>query len=212
MTDRNGIDPDGTDPAASTMFSGGLTFGEVPEPSVPAGVAEDPAEGDGPHGAAGMPRRAPLPGCRDARGCVSENHRAVSTEAGHYLRAVAQDEAPAHFGTQPGGGPVDDDARRIWAIAFGLIARRRFEADAPLADIGRTAATAAHEHAAAALPLLDVEMLIRDALGEPVPTGEIGPAAAAGIHLLVFASIVDELALCEAELDCLITEAEALAV
>ncbi|HEY0002063.1 MAG TPA: hypothetical protein VGB74_16550 [Actinoplanes sp.] len=136
----------------------------------------------------------------------------TTTEAGRYLRAVAQAEAPAYFGTQPGGAPVDDAARRVWAIAFGLVARRRFEADTPLAEIGRSAATAVHEHAAAALPRLDVEMLIRDALGEPVPTGEIDPAVAAGVHLLIFASIADELALCDAELDCLITEAEALAV
>jgi len=130
----------------------------------------------------------------------------VKTDAGRYLRATARDDAPTRYGAP--AGEVDDAARRVWKIAFGLAARRRFDADSPLAEISRTVATAVHDHAAAALPILDAEMLVRDALGEPVPTDDIDPGVLVGIHLLLFASLVDELALGDGELDGLIADAE----
>jgi hypothetical protein len=130
----------------------------------------------------------------------------VKTEAGRYLRAAARDDAPARFGTPP--VEVDEAARRVWTIAFGLAARRRFDLDSPLPEISRTVAAAVHGHAAAALPILDAEMLVRDALGEPVPTDGIDPGVLVGVHLLLFASLVDELALGDGELDGLIAEAE----
>jgi hypothetical protein len=133
--------------------------------------------------------------------------RKIQTEAGRYLRAAARNEPPARYGTPTDA--VDDAARRVWEIAFGLAVRRRVDADSPLAEISRTVATAVHDHAAAALPLLDAEMLVRDALGEPVPTDGIDPEVLIGVHLLVFASLTDELALGDGELDGLIAEAEA---
>jgi hypothetical protein len=54
-------------------------------------------------------------------------------------------------------------------------------------------------------------MLVRDALGEPVPTEDIDPGVRVGVHLLLFASLTDELALGDGELDDLVTEAERLA-
>jgi hypothetical protein len=135
--------------------------------------------------------------------------RTVTTEAGRYLQAVARDDPPAHYGTTP--GRVDGAARRIWAIAFGLVVRRRFEPYTPLAEISRTVAAAVRDHSAAALPVLDAEMLVRDALGEVVPVEEIDPEVLLGVHLLLFASLADELALGDAELDTLIAEAEELA-
>jgi len=131
------------------------------------------------------------------------------TNAGDYLRAAAGDEAPARFGTP--SGPVDDYARRVWRHAFGLVVRRRFRAGSPLAEISRTVATAVHVHEAAALHPIDAEMLVRAELGEPVPVGEIDPVELVGVHLLVFASLADELALSDGELDDLVTEAERLA-
>jgi hypothetical protein len=131
------------------------------------------------------------------------------TTAGDYLRAAAVDEAPARFGTPP--GPVDDYARRVWHTAFGLAVRRRFEPGSPLAEISRTVATAVHVHEAAGLPTIDVEMLVRAELGEPVPVDELDPVVLIGAHLLVFASLVDELALGDGELDDLVTQAERLA-
>lgn len=132
------------------------------------------------------------------------------TNAGDYLRAAAGDEAPARFGTP--SGPVDDYARRVWRNAFGLAVRRRFEPGSPLAEISRTVASAVHMHEVAALPVIDAEMLVRAELGETVPVGELDPAVEVGVHLLLFASLADELALGDGELDDLVTEAERLAV
>ena len=103
------------------------------------------------------------------------------------------------FGTPP--GPVDDYARRVWQCAFGLAVRRRFEPDSPLAEISRTVALAVHAHESAGLPVIDAEMLVRAELGETVPVGELDPAVLLGVHLLVFASLVDELALGDEEED-----------
>jgi hypothetical protein len=135
---------------------------------------------------------------------VCEAHRApeITTEAGRYLRAVARDEAA------PRRGVADDDARRLWEIAFGLMARRRFEVDAPLAEISRTVAAAVHEHPALCLPMLDAEMLLRAALGEDVPVDEIDPDVVVAVYVLVFRTIADELALGEDELVGLIVQAE----
>ena len=130
----------------------------------------------------------------------------IVTEAGHYLRQVARDDAPTRFGTP--AGEVDESARRVWQIAFGLAARRRFEPDTALAEISRTVAAAVREHAAAALPMLAAEMLVRAALGESVPTDEIDTDVRVAVHLLLFASLTDELALGDAELDAMIAEAE----
>jgi hypothetical protein len=130
----------------------------------------------------------------------------IGTEAGRYLRQAARDEAPSRFGSP--AGEVDESARRVWEIAFGLAVRRRFEAGTALAEISRTVATAVHDHAAAAMPMLDAEMLVRAALGEIVPVGDIDGGVLIAVHLLLFASLADELALGDAELDQIIAEAE----
>ncbi|GIE98979.1 hypothetical protein [Paractinoplanes rishiriensis] len=130
----------------------------------------------------------------------------IRTEAGRYLRLTARDETPARFGAPPGG--VDDAARRVWRIAFGLLVRKRFEPDSPLAEISRTVVAAVHEHSVAGLPPLDAEMLVRDALGEPVPLADIDASVLVAVHLLLFASLADELALGDGELDAIIAEAE----
>jgi hypothetical protein len=130
----------------------------------------------------------------------------IRTEAGRYLRATARDDTPARFGSP--AGEVDDAARAVWKTAFGLAVARRFDPDSPLAEISRSVAVAVHDHSVAALPLLDAEMLVRDALGETVPTDGIDPGVLIAVHLLVFASLADELALGDGELDGLISEAE----
>jgi hypothetical protein len=130
----------------------------------------------------------------------------IGTEAGRYLRQAARDEAPSRFGSP--AGEVDESARRVWEIAFGLVVRRRFEPEAALAEISRTVAMAVHEHAAAGLPILDAEMLLRAALGETVPVGDIDVSVVIAVHLLLFASLADELALGDGELDAIIAEAE----
>lgn len=133
----------------------------------------------------------------------------VRTDAGAYLRAAALDDAPARFGTPP--GPVDEHARRLWAAAFRMAVRRRFQPDSPLAEVTRTVTIAVHVHEAARLPIVEAEMLVREALGETVPVDEIDPAVRVAVHLLLFASLTDELALGDGELDALVAEAEELA-
>jgi hypothetical protein len=130
----------------------------------------------------------------------------ATTEAGRYLRSAARDDTPARYGSP--AGEVDDAAREVWKIAFGLLVRRRFDRDSPLAEISRTVATAVHEHAIAGLPLLDAEMLVRDALGEEVPLEDINPGLVVAAHLLVSATLVDELALGDRELDAIVADAE----
>lgn len=132
--------------------------------------------------------------------------RRIRTEAGQYLRAAAHDDAPARFG-EP-AAQADEAARRIWEIAFGLVVRRRFTPDTPLAEISRTVDAAVREHAIAALPMIEAEMVVRAALGEKVPTDEIDQAVLTAVHLLVFASLADELALADDELETLIAQAE----
>jgi hypothetical protein len=51
-------------------------------------------------------------------------------------------------------------------------------------------------------------MLVRDAVGEPVPTDEISAPVVIATHVLMFASLAEELALTDAELDALIEDAE----
>ena len=131
--------------------------------------------------------------------------RPVTTEAGRYLRATAHYEPPAHHGV------MDDSAARMWEIAFGLAVRLRYASGAPLTEITRMVATAVRDRCAAAVPPLDAEMLVREALGETVPVGEMDQARRIMVHLLVFAALIDELALGDAELDALIAEAEELA-
>ena len=131
---------------------------------------------------------------------------AIVTEAGRYLRQAARDEAPSRFGSP--AGDVDESARRVWQIAFGLMVRRRFEPDSALAEISRSVAIAVHDHAAAGLPILDAEMVARAALGETVPVGDIDEGVLIAVHLLLFASLADELALGDPELNAIIAEAE----
>jgi hypothetical protein len=130
----------------------------------------------------------------------------IVTDAGRYLRQAARDEAPSRFGSP--AGDVDESARQVWQIAFGLMVRRRFEPDAALAEISRTVAMAVHDHASAGLAILDAEMPVRAALGEKVPLGDLDEGVLIAVHLLLFASLADELALGDAELDAVIAEAE----
>jgi hypothetical protein len=129
--------------------------------------------------------------------------------AAAYLRAVARDIAPDHFGTP--SRPVDDDALRLWKAAFGVAVRRRFDPGSPLAEITRTVTAAVQAYEVVAPPPLETEMLVRAELGETVPIGEIHPSVTVVIHLLMFATLVEELALVDDELDDLIAQAGELA-
>jgi hypothetical protein len=130
----------------------------------------------------------------------------ITTEAGHYLRAAARDDTPARYGLPP--GEVDEAARQVWKIAFGLLVRRRFDRESSLAEISRTVAAATHEHALTGLHPLDAEMLVRDALGEQVPLDGIESPVLVAVHLLLSATLADELALGNGELDAVVAQAE----
>ena len=139
---------------------------------------------------------------------VSAPRRAVTTAAGRYLRAIAHDETPDRLGAP---APPDDRARRIWKLAFGFAVRRRFDDDTPLAELSRSVAAAVRRHAAACLPTLDAEMLVRAELGEAVPVNGMDAEIVTAVHILLFASFVDEMALDGGEVDELIADAERIA-
>lgn len=120
--------------------------------------------------------------------------------AGAYLWATATNSSA---GTVPG-----DDARAVFARAFGLAVRLRFRPDCPVAAITRTVASAARRHPRLNLPVREAEMLVRQALDERVPTAGISPAAVVTVQVLLFATLVDELALTDEELAELIADAE----
>jgi hypothetical protein len=126
--------------------------------------------------------------------------RGPSTPTGRYLRAVAVNDRAEGLA----GEPVPD----VLARSFLAAVRLRFRPDAPLLAIAASVATAARRYPYLHLPPREAEMLIRDALGEQVPTAGITPDQVMVVHMLIFSALVDELALTDDELDELIAEAE----
>jgi hypothetical protein len=129
--------------------------------------------------------------------------------AAAYLRATATNSAAGR------DVELDYAARVLFASAFGLAVRRRFRPGAPIADIAGAVANASRRHrslafSAVAADPLEAEMLIRDALHEAVPIEGIPMARIVTTHVVMFASLVDELALTDDELDELIADADAL--
>ncbi len=124
--------------------------------------------------------------------------------AGAYLRATAINQGAAD--RRP-----DYPSRVLFYCAFELAVRRRFGCDSPIAGITRTVANAARRHPLVSLPALEAEMLIRHALGEDVPVEDIPLPTLVATHVVVFATICDELALVDDEIDALIATAEARA-
>lgn len=116
--------------------------------------------------------------------------------AAAFLRAAALGSA---FAAPPSSASFE--------AAFRLAVGLRFGADAPLLAISGTVRAVARRHPDAMLPVREAEMLIRDALGETVPVGDISPADTVKVHVLVFAELVRELALTDAELDELLAQA-----
>ena len=119
--------------------------------------------------------------------------------AADFLRATATN-TPAP--ETPGEG-----ADEVFEAAFRLAVKLRFKTDTPLAAITATVRAAARRHRELMLPIREAEMLIRSALGETVPAAEITAADTVKVHVLMFAALVEELALTDAELDELIAQA-----
>jgi hypothetical protein len=128
--------------------------------------------------------------------------------AAAHLRAIATNGVVAL------DADLDDPARVFFASAFGVAVRRRFQPGCPVGDIARTVANARRRHplvahSAVAPGPMEAEMLVRDSLCEAVPIGGIPMPRVVATQLIMFASIVEELALTDDELDELISEAEA---
>jgi hypothetical protein len=121
---------------------------------------------------------------------------------GAYLRATATN-SPAAREVRP-----DYESRVFFYCAFEAVVRRCFRATCPVSEIVRSVVNAGRRHEPVVVPLLEAEMLVRDALGETVPVEDIRPATIVTTHVLLFASLVDELALTDDELDAVIVEAE----
>ncbi len=126
--------------------------------------------------------------------------RRPRTPGGRFLRATATNDRAE---VVPG-----EAAREVFARAFALAAGLRFGPDTPLRVIAGTVAACARRHAELTVPVREAEMLIREALGETVPTAGIEPAERVTVHVLMFAALVEELALTDDELDELIADAE----
>ena len=126
--------------------------------------------------------------------------RRPRTPAGLFLRATATNHRAE--------AAPDDASRAVFARAFALAVRLRFGPDTPLMAIAGTVAACARRHAQLTVPVREAEMLIREALGETVPTAGIEPAQRVAVHVLMFAALAEELALTDDELDELIADAE----
>jgi hypothetical protein len=129
--------------------------------------------------------------------------RRPATPTGRYLRATALNERVDEL---PGGPALD-----VFARAFTGAVRLRFRPDTPVIAMARSVAAAARRYPALGLPVREAEMLIRQALGEAVPTAGIPAAQAMVVHMVMFAALVDELALTDDEIDELIADAESSA-
>ena len=125
---------------------------------------------------------------------------ATRSAAGAYLFATATNS--------PAREIPDDGARRVFDKAFRLVVRLRFKPRTSLAEIATSIALAARRHPGLGVPVREAEMLIREALGERVPTADITPAQLVTVHVLMFAVLVDEMALTDDELAELIADAE----
>jgi hypothetical protein len=119
--------------------------------------------------------------------------------AGAFLRATATNT--------PAGDPPGDGGEEVFDAAFRLAVGLRFKPEMPLATITATVRAAAGRHPELKLPVREAEMLIREALGETVPTAGIAATDTVKVHVLMFAALVEELALTDAELDELIAQA-----
>ena len=169
----------------------------APAPGAPAGNPAGAPGGNPAGNPAGNPGAAMLfrRGAEPAAGA-----RGPRTPGGQFLRATA---------TNDRAGAVPDEAgRAVFGRAFAAAVRRRFRPDTPLPAIAGSVAACARRHAEPTLPVREAEMLIREALGETVPTAGIAPAQRVTVHVLMFAALVDELALTDGELDELIAGAE----
>jgi len=127
--------------------------------------------------------------------------RPVSVAAA-YLRATAVNDRAAR------DARPDYRSRVFFYCAFEMAVRRRFHPGSPIAEIARSVVNAGRRHAPVVVPVLEAEMLVRDALGEAVPIEEIPLETIVTTHVLVFASLVEELVLTDDELDALLAAAE----
>jgi hypothetical protein len=126
--------------------------------------------------------------------------RRPGTATGRYLRATALNDRADE---RPGEPALD-----VFARAFTAAVRLRFRPDPPLLAVAASVSAAVRRHPMLYQVVREAEMLIREALGEPVPTAGITPEQAMVVHMLIFAALVDEMALTDDEIDELIAEAE----
>lgn len=120
--------------------------------------------------------------------------------AGAYLFATATNSPATEI--------PDDAGRAVFQKAFELAVRLRFKPDSPLAAIAAAVAATARRHPGLGVPVREAEMLVREALGERVPTADIAPDRTIAVHVLLFTTLVDEMALTDEELAELIADAE----
>jgi hypothetical protein len=96
--------------------------------------------------------------------------------------------------------PLDPESVAVFAGSFIGAVRRRFRPDCAVAEISRSVAAVP----GLPLPALDAEMLVRAALGEPVPVADMPDDAVVATYVLMFAALVDEMALTGTETSALV--------
>jgi hypothetical protein len=126
-----------------------------------------------------------------------------------YARAVVRKDLAARDRLPE--DPTGESVAGFIDALFEVAVRRRFAPDCPVRDITLSVDLMRRRHEDVDVPVLEVEALIRERLGEAVPTGEIEEDVAELAKVLTFAAVVDELALYDSELDDLLVEAERLA-
>lgn len=98
---------------------------------------------------------------------------------------------------------------QIIGAAFAVAVNQRFDAQSTADDVARyVAAARASYQGGETLPALEMEGLVRAALGEPSLADNIVPEVALGIEVFVLGHLLQEFNLDAAQLDEFVAEAE----
>lgn len=102
-----------------------------------------------------------------------------------------------------------EDGLQVVGAAFAVAVNRRFGPGTTPADVARYVSSArANYHDGSALPALEMEGLIRAAIGEPELADNIPPAVALGVEVFILGQLLQDAHLMPEQLDEFIAEAE----
>jgi hypothetical protein len=144
---------------------------------------------------------------------VSSHNAGPVTIQGRWIRADVRGDSATRDSLPEDDIDADADAGAVIQAAFELAVARRFAPDCHVRDIALLASGIKRRYGhKTRIPVREIEVLVREALGEQVPTDEIDATMRYVIMRLVFEAIVDELGLFDPELDALLVASERMAV